>query len=230
MSYDLIVEAITQDLKVKLARPKVAGRNQLPRKRARGIIINEEVAASQATVSKLPPKRGKGKGKGPVLPTHAEVSSISEGIYTMYLTSSNSEGYSLDSSPTSVSEPEKDQLVRVRREELYSKSIHGPATVPIPPTPPPPPAQIVEHDPPPAQVLPPLSLNRVKAEGLRTILELKQLSIDEVVERYLEVWNTIKFHKFEIFNKPRGSYIPTWVQEFYYAYGELVLKGKKKSS
>ncbi|WMV32240.1 hypothetical protein MTR67_025625 [Solanum verrucosum] len=44
---------------------------------------------------------------------------------------------------------------------------------------------------------------------------------------YPEVWNTIKFHKFKLFTKPRGSYISTWVREFYSTHGELAPKGKK---
>ncbi|WMV58161.1 hypothetical protein MTR67_051546 [Solanum verrucosum] len=142
-----------------MARPKVTGRNQPPQKRARGIVINEEAAASRALVTKLFPNRGKGKGKGPVQPTPTEESSYIEGIYT---------------------------------------------TIPVPHMPPPPlpPAQKVVQAPPPVQAHPPRSLNRLKAESLRTILEEKWLSTNSV--------------------------IPTWVHEFYSAYGELVPKGKKK--
>uniref|UniRef100_M1DLN8 Integrase core domain containing protein n=1 Tax=Solanum tuberosum TaxID=4113 RepID=M1DLN8_SOLTU len=94
----------------------------------------------------------------------------------------------------------------------------------------PPLAQTVVPAPPVQGPLPPPPLNRLKVEGLRTILEENILSIDDVVDRFPEVWNTIKFHKFEIFVKPWVPYIPNWVREFYSAYGELVPKGKKKAS
>uniref|UniRef100_M1DE56 Putative plant transposon protein domain-containing protein n=1 Tax=Solanum tuberosum TaxID=4113 RepID=M1DE56_SOLTU len=83
---------------------------------------------------------------------------------------------------------------------------------------------------PPVQGPPPWLLNRLKYEGLRTILEEKRLSTDGVVDRYLNVWDTLRFHRFEFFTRPLGPYIPTWLREFYAAYSELVPKGKKKTS
>uniref|UniRef100_M1B2U1 Integrase core domain containing protein n=1 Tax=Solanum tuberosum TaxID=4113 RepID=M1B2U1_SOLTU len=122
-------------------------------------------------------------------------------------------------------EPEDDQLLQVRRADLCSKTVNDLSRIPVPPTPAPsasapvPPPQQKMVPAPPVQGPPPRSLNRLKAEGLRTILEEKRLSTDVVVDRFPEVWNTIKFHKFEIFTKPRGPYIPNWVREFYSAYG-----------
>uniref|UniRef100_M1DAK9 Putative plant transposon protein domain-containing protein n=1 Tax=Solanum tuberosum TaxID=4113 RepID=M1DAK9_SOLTU len=211
-----------------MARPKVDGRNQPPRKRARRIIINEKVVASRSLKTKFPPRGG--KGKGPMQLTHVEESSNSEDIYSTYLTPSGSEGQSKDSSPASISEPENDHLLQVWRAELRSKSMNDPSRIPMPPTSPPlARAQIVVQAPP-VQGPPSWSLNRLKVEGSRTILEEKRFSTNGVVDRYPEVWNTLKFHKFEVFTKPRGPYIPSWVREFYATYGELVPKGKKKAS
>uniref|UniRef100_M1DNP1 Putative plant transposon protein domain-containing protein n=1 Tax=Solanum tuberosum TaxID=4113 RepID=M1DNP1_SOLTU len=194
-------------------------------------MINVEVVAFWAPVSKLPPKGGKGKDKNHVQPAQAERISDSEDVYSTHLTSSKGEDHSEGSSLASFSEPEDDQLMQARRAKLCSKSMNDLSRIPVPPTPLPPPAPTqVAVQVPPVQVHPPWLLNRLKAEGLRTILEETRLSTDGVVDCYPEVWSTLKFYQFEIFTKPRGPYIPTWFWEFYSAYGELVPKGKKKAN
>ncbi|WMV18938.1 hypothetical protein MTR67_012323, partial [Solanum verrucosum] len=172
----------------------------------RWIVINEETAASRASVTKLHAKGVKGKGNGPMQATEVEGSSDSEGVYATYLTTSESEGHFEGISPVSVSDPEDDQLLQARRAELRSKSMNDLSRIPVPPTPlfSPAPAQTVVHAPPQVQVPPPQSLNQLKAEGLMTILEEKRLSTDGVVDRYPEVWRTLKFHKFEMFTKPES--------------------------
>uniref|UniRef100_M1DPV2 Putative plant transposon protein domain-containing protein n=1 Tax=Solanum tuberosum TaxID=4113 RepID=M1DPV2_SOLTU len=188
--------------------------------------------ASRATVSKLSLKGVKSKGKGHVQPTQAEGSSDSECIYATHLTTSNTAGHSEGSSPASVFEPEVNHLQQARRVELHSKSLNDPSRIPVPPTAPPPLAldQVAMQVPPPVQAPPPRSLNRLKAKGLRVILEQKRLSSDGVVDWYLDVWSTLKFHKFEVFTNQRATYIPTWVWEFYSTYMEVVSKGRKNAN
>uniref|UniRef100_M1DZN5 Uncharacterized protein n=1 Tax=Solanum tuberosum TaxID=4113 RepID=M1DZN5_SOLTU len=140
-----------------MGRTNIARRNQLPQKRA--------------------------IGKGYVVATPVE-SSDSEGIYAKHLTTSESEGQSEDTTPASISESEDDQLQRAWRAELHFKAINDPARIPVPPMPPPPPVLKVMQGPSPAQVSLPRSLIRLKADGLRTILEEKRLPIDGLVDRY----------------------------------------------
>ncbi|KAK4716310.1 hypothetical protein R3W88_014648 [Solanum pinnatisectum] len=108
--------------------------------------------------------------------------------------------------------------------------MHDPSRIRVPQTTPPPPVPNQTVVPvPPVQGPPPRSLNKLKVEILRTIIEKKRLSTDGVVDRYPEIWSSPKFHNFQLFNKPWGPYIPNWVRELYTTYGALVPQGKRKT-
>lgn len=46
-------------------------------------------------------------------------------------------------------------------------------------------------------------------------------------EKHPDVLQTLHFHGFEQFTRTRGSFISSWIKEFYTAYGALVTKNKK---
>uniref|UniRef100_M1DBV4 Putative plant transposon protein domain-containing protein n=1 Tax=Solanum tuberosum TaxID=4113 RepID=M1DBV4_SOLTU len=163
-----------------------------PRKRARGIVINKGGADPPKKERIEPLKGGKGKGKRPVteVPEH----------------NSGSEGESFDSQDA-FSEPNDDQPLQSRRAEIrarsHPESSRAPATTPPTTNTIPAPAPTMAPVPP-VQVPPPRLLNRLKVDGLQTILKEKLLSTEGLDGKYSK--------------------------EFYSTYGDLVPKGKKKAS
>uniref|UniRef100_M1DL69 Putative plant transposon protein domain-containing protein n=1 Tax=Solanum tuberosum TaxID=4113 RepID=M1DL69_SOLTU len=209
-------------------RPKVAGIP--PRKKAKGIKINEDATASRGKATKLPTTSGKGKGKGKA-PASPEPSSDSDGIYATRRTTFDSKGEHQEHQ-AAVSEPEDDELLVAQRAELRYKRMNDPsrirthqATI----TPPPAPTQAVVLAPR-IQGPPPKSMNILKTEGLRTITKEKRLSINGVIDRYPEIISCLKSHNFQIFTKPHGPYIQNWVWEFYGSYEALIPQRKKQTT
>uniref|UniRef100_M1DN82 Polyprotein protein n=1 Tax=Solanum tuberosum TaxID=4113 RepID=M1DN82_SOLTU len=130
-------------------------------------------------------------------------------------------------------EPEDEHPLINRRDALWTRSQSTTASTP----------SVATHptiDSVPAQepsvilalpiVPPPRLLNKLKCDGLRTIIEEKLLSLEGLEGKHPVVLETLRYHEFEQFTRPQDPYIPSWVREFYTTYGELVPKNKKNAS
>uniref|UniRef100_M1DBY6 Putative plant transposon protein domain-containing protein n=1 Tax=Solanum tuberosum TaxID=4113 RepID=M1DBY6_SOLTU len=128
-------------------------------------------------------------------------------------------------------ESNDDELVVACRAELLSITLNDPSriwttqTTPLNPVPEP-----VKVLAPPIQGPPPKSMNKLKTEGLWTILEEKRLSTDGVIDRYPGIMSCLKNHDFHILTKPCSPYIPNCVREFYDFYGTLIPQTKKQEA
>uniref|UniRef100_M1DFK0 Putative plant transposon protein domain-containing protein n=1 Tax=Solanum tuberosum TaxID=4113 RepID=M1DFK0_SOLTU len=207
-------------------KPEVAkGTHRLTDRKTKGIILNEDATTPKGKAIKSHTNGGKGKGKEKA----PDVSSDTDDIYTTHLTNFECEG---EHQEPQIANSDDDELVAAQRVELRSKKMNDPSRIRDPQlTIPPPPVQkqavvLAPH----VQGPPPKSMNKLKIEGLKTILEEKRLSTDGVIDWYPEIMDCLKSHKFQIFTKPRGLYIPSWVREFYSAYSALIPQGKKPST
>uniref|UniRef100_M1DY62 Uncharacterized protein n=1 Tax=Solanum tuberosum TaxID=4113 RepID=M1DY62_SOLTU len=174
-----------------MARPKVPGRNMPPQNKGKGIKINEGAAVSKGRAAK-PSSIGKKGRKKSKAPTSPENNSDSKGIYDTYLTPSGSN----DEQQEIQSTTSDDDELMAQRAELRSKKLNDPSRIRKPPltTPIPPVLEQAIVLASPIQGPLPKLMDRLKMEGLRTILEEKRLFTDVVIDKYPDIMRCLKLH------------------------------------
>lgn len=55
------------------------------------------------------------------------------------------------------------------------------------------------------------------------------MSADGMIDKYPEVWETLKFHNFQMVTKPWDPYVPTLVHESYEAYYKVIRKNIRRA-
>uniref|UniRef100_M1DTU3 Putative plant transposon protein domain-containing protein n=1 Tax=Solanum tuberosum TaxID=4113 RepID=M1DTU3_SOLTU len=197
-------------------------------KKAKGITLNEDAAASKGKATNLPTTGGKGKGKSRS-PASSEDNSDSTDIYATHLITFESDGEHQDQQNVASKD---DELIATQRVELRSKRMNDPSrirTLQTTNSPRPVPAQAVVLAPL-VQGPPSKSMNRLKTEGVRAIIEEIHLSTDGMIDMYPEIMSCLKSSNFQIFTKSLGPYIPNFVQEFYASYRTLIPQRKKQAA
>uniref|UniRef100_M1DIY7 Putative plant transposon protein domain-containing protein n=1 Tax=Solanum tuberosum TaxID=4113 RepID=M1DIY7_SOLTU len=144
-------------------------------------LTNGDAAAFKGKATKLRTNYGKGRGKEKA-PESPEVSSDSDGTYVTHLNAYEGENEHQEHQFVASHD---DESIIARRAELRSKKMNHPSRIRTPQattSPPSVPEQATVLAPP-IQGQHPKAMNRLKTEGLRTILEEKLLSTDRVIDR-----------------------------------------------
>lgn len=167
----------------------VACRDMRPQKKAKGIIINEDTGTSRGQTTKISINQWERQSK--IKGISVKANFYSDGIYATLLTTSDSEGEHYEPQIVDFMD---DELIATQRAELRSERMNNPSRIknPLPTATSPPIVEQYVVPTSPIQGPPPKSMNRLKTERLRTIIEKKSLSNDGVISRYQKILRCLK--------------------------------------